>query len=226
MKPRQCAIMGYAPAGMHFNSISMHHMLDMFHVCYEVTSVNTAEPKSAMHNSNQWNTEKSVDCGLVVEQRVVEAAEQSGLEKKRRKTKEKQQYHCTSPPSPNTPTGTPYSAITKPLTPHPHQSMKPGYRTDSTSTPTRSWLRSNLRVTPPWRTATFQKSDDWSTMEQSPNFSKPPPLAAFKKRLIFLVKLDISVEYRLYRTHGWTFLAPLFIKMKIKMISWSRISHH
>ena len=46
MKPRQCAIMGYTLAGMHFNSISMHHTLGMFHVCYEVTSVNTVELKS------------------------------------------------------------------------------------------------------------------------------------------------------------------------------------
>ena len=53
MKPRQCAIMGYAPAGMCFNSVSTHHMLDMFHVCYEVMSVNTAEPRSAMHDGNQ-----------------------------------------------------------------------------------------------------------------------------------------------------------------------------
>ena len=52
MKPRQCAIVGYMPAGMCFNSISMHHMSDMFHVCYEVMSVNTAELKSTMHNSD------------------------------------------------------------------------------------------------------------------------------------------------------------------------------
>ena len=48
MKPRQCAIVGYTLAGMHFNSVSMCHMLDTFHVCYEVTSVNTVELKSMM----------------------------------------------------------------------------------------------------------------------------------------------------------------------------------
>ena len=52
MKPRQCAIMGCTLAGMHFNCVSMRHMSDMFHVCYEVMSVNTAELKSAMHDSN------------------------------------------------------------------------------------------------------------------------------------------------------------------------------
>ena len=45
--------MGYAPAGMHFTSVSMHHMSDTFHVCYEVMSVNTAELRSAMRDSNQ-----------------------------------------------------------------------------------------------------------------------------------------------------------------------------
>ena len=50
----------------------MHHMLDMFHVCYEVMSVNTVELRSVMHNSNQQNTGKSVDRGLVMEQSVVE----------------------------------------------------------------------------------------------------------------------------------------------------------
>ena len=82
MKPRQCTIMGYMPVGMCFNSVSMHHMSGMFHVCYEVTSVNTVELKSMMHDSDQQNMEKSVDCGSVVEWRVVEAAEWSGLEKK------------------------------------------------------------------------------------------------------------------------------------------------
>ena len=58
-----------------------HSTLDMFHVCYEVTSVNTAELRSVMHNSNWQNTENLVDCGLVVEQSVAEAAEQSGIKK-------------------------------------------------------------------------------------------------------------------------------------------------
>ena len=44
--------MGYMPVGMRFNSVSMHHMSDMFHVCYEVMSVSTVELKSAMHNSD------------------------------------------------------------------------------------------------------------------------------------------------------------------------------
>ena len=74
--------MGYALVGMCFNSISMRHTSDMFHVCYEVTSVNTVELKSTMCDGNQRNTEKLVDCGSVVEQRVVEAVEQSRLEKK------------------------------------------------------------------------------------------------------------------------------------------------
>ena len=77
--------MGYAPAGMHFNSISMRHTSDTFHVCYEVMSVNTVEPKSAMRNGDQRNTEKSVDHGLVVEWRVVGAVEWSGLEKNKEK---------------------------------------------------------------------------------------------------------------------------------------------
>ena len=86
MKPRQCAIVGCVLAGMRFNCISMHHMSDMFHVCYEVMSINTAELKSAMHNSNRRNTEKSVDRGSVVEWRVAGAAERSGLEKNKGKT--------------------------------------------------------------------------------------------------------------------------------------------
>ena len=77
--------MGYALAGMHFNSVSMRHTSDTFHVCYEVMSVDTAEPKSAMRDGNQQNTEKLVDCGLVVERRVAGAAEQSGLEKNKGK---------------------------------------------------------------------------------------------------------------------------------------------
>ena len=52
MKPRQCNIMGYALAGMCFNSVSMCHMSDMFHVCYEVMSVNTVELRSVMCNSD------------------------------------------------------------------------------------------------------------------------------------------------------------------------------
>ena len=78
--------MGYAPVGMRFNSVSMHHTSDMFHVCYEVTSVNTVELKSVMHDSDRRNTEKLVDCGSVVEQRVVGAAEWSSLEKNKGKT--------------------------------------------------------------------------------------------------------------------------------------------
>ena len=45
--------MGYALAGMRFNTVSMRHMSDTFHVCYEVMSVNTAELKSMMHNGDQ-----------------------------------------------------------------------------------------------------------------------------------------------------------------------------
>ena len=52
MKPRQCTIVGYTLAGMCFNSINMCHMLDMFHVCYEVMSVNTAELKGAMRDGD------------------------------------------------------------------------------------------------------------------------------------------------------------------------------
>ena len=78
--------MGYAPAGMRFNSVSMHHMSDTFHVCYEVTSVNTAELRSAMRDSDQRNTGKLVDHGSVVEQSVAGAAEQSGIKKNKGKT--------------------------------------------------------------------------------------------------------------------------------------------
>ena len=81
MKPRQCAIVGCALAGVRFNSISTRHMLDTFHVCYEVTSVNTAELRSAMHNSDQQNTGKSVDRGSVMEQSVAETAEWSKMGK-------------------------------------------------------------------------------------------------------------------------------------------------
>ena len=85
MKPGRCAIMGYAPAGMCFNSVSTRHMLDMFHVCYEVMSVNTAEPRCAMHDGNRRNTGKSVDRGSVTERSVAGAAEQSGIKKNKGK---------------------------------------------------------------------------------------------------------------------------------------------
>ena len=98
MKPRQCTIVGCTLAGMHFNSVSMCHTSGTFHVCYEVMSVNTVELKSMMCNGNWWNMEKSVDCGLVVEQRVVEAVEQSGLEKKE-KDKGKNSDIITVPPT-------------------------------------------------------------------------------------------------------------------------------
>ena len=81
MKPRRCTIVGCAPAGVHFNSVSTRHTLDTFHVCYEVTSVNTAEPRSAMCNSNRQNTGKLVDHGSVMEWSVAETAEQSGMGK-------------------------------------------------------------------------------------------------------------------------------------------------
>ena len=44
--------MGYALAGMRFNSVSTRHMSDTLHVCYEVTSVNTAELRSAMRDGD------------------------------------------------------------------------------------------------------------------------------------------------------------------------------
>ena len=77
--------MGYAPAGMCFNSVSTCHMSDTFHVCYEVTSVNTAEPRSAMCDGNQRNTGKSVDRGSVMERSVAGAAEWSGMKKNKGK---------------------------------------------------------------------------------------------------------------------------------------------
>ena len=77
--------MGYAPAGMCFNSISTHHMSDTFHVCYEVMSVNTAEPRSAMRNGDQRNTGKSVDHGSVMERSVVGVVEWSGIKKNKGK---------------------------------------------------------------------------------------------------------------------------------------------
>ena len=85
MKPRQCAIVGYAPAGMCFNSVSTCHTSDTFHVCYEVTSVNTAEPRSVMRNGDQRNTGKLVDRGSVMERSVAGAAERSGIKKNKGK---------------------------------------------------------------------------------------------------------------------------------------------
>ena len=82
MKPRRCAIVEYAPAGMRFNSVSTRHTSDTFHVCYEVTSVNTAEPRSAMRNGDRRNTGKSVDRGSVMERSVAGAAERSGIKEK------------------------------------------------------------------------------------------------------------------------------------------------
>ena len=92
MKPGWCAIMGYALAGMHFNSVSMRHMSDTFHVCYEVTSVNTAEPRSAMRDSDQQNTGKSVDRGSVMERSVAGAAEWSSIKKNKGKIAISSQY--------------------------------------------------------------------------------------------------------------------------------------
>ena len=77
--------MGYALVGMCFNSVSTRHTLDTFHVCYEVTSVNTAEPRSMMHDGDQRNTGKSVDRGLVMEWSVAGAAERSGIKKNKGK---------------------------------------------------------------------------------------------------------------------------------------------
>ena len=81
VKPQVVCYWGICADRMHFNSVSMHHMLDMFHVCYEVTSVNTVELRNMMCDSNQQNTENLVDHGLGVEQSVVAAVEQSGIEK-------------------------------------------------------------------------------------------------------------------------------------------------
>ena len=77
--------MGYALAGMHFNSVSTCHTSDTFHVCYEVMSVNTAELRCAMHDGDQRNTGKSVDCGSVTERSVAGAAEWSGIKKNKGK---------------------------------------------------------------------------------------------------------------------------------------------
>ena len=77
--------MGYAPAGMRFNSVSTRHMSDTFHVCYEVMSVNTAEPRCAMRDSDRRNTGKSVDRGSVTERSVAGAAERSDIRKNKGK---------------------------------------------------------------------------------------------------------------------------------------------
>ena len=77
--------MGYALAGMRFNSVSTRHTSDTFHVCYEVMSVNMAEPRCAMRDSDQRNTGKSVDRGLVMERSVAGAVEQSGIRKNKGK---------------------------------------------------------------------------------------------------------------------------------------------
>ena len=84
--------MGYTPAGMCFNSVSTRHTSVTFHVCYEVTSVNTAEPRSAMRNGDQQNTGKSVDHGSVMEQSVAGAAERSGIKKNKGKIAISSQY--------------------------------------------------------------------------------------------------------------------------------------
>ena len=73
--------MGYALVGMRFNGVSMCHTSDTFHVCYEVTSVNTAELRSVMRDGDQQNTGKLVDHGSVMEQSVAETAEQSRMGK-------------------------------------------------------------------------------------------------------------------------------------------------
>ena len=115
MKPRWCTIVGYALAGMCFNHISMHHTSDMFHVCYEVTSVNTVELKSMMHDSDQRNMEKSVDRGSVVEQRVVGAAERSRLEKNKGKNSNIIAVPPTNGPCPHGLTACPLSPGWLPL---------------------------------------------------------------------------------------------------------------
>ena len=77
--------MGYALAGMRFNSVSMRHTSDTFHVCYEVMSVNTAEPRCVMRDGDRRNTGKSVDRGPVTEQSVAGAVERSGIRKNKGK---------------------------------------------------------------------------------------------------------------------------------------------
>ena len=77
--------MGYAPAGMCFNSISTRHTSDMFHVCYEVTSVNMAELRSVMRDGDRRNTGKLVDHGSVMERSVAGVVERSGIKKNKGK---------------------------------------------------------------------------------------------------------------------------------------------
>ena len=77
--------MGYAPAGMRFNSVSTLHTSDTFHACYEVMSVNMVEPRCAMRDDDRQNTGKSVDHGSVTERSVAGAAEQSGIRKNKGK---------------------------------------------------------------------------------------------------------------------------------------------
>ena len=92
MKPRWCAIMGYMPVGMCFNSVSTCHMSDTFHVCYEVMSVNIVEPRSTMCDSDRQNTGKSVDRGSVMERSVAGAAEWSSIKKNKGKIAISSQY--------------------------------------------------------------------------------------------------------------------------------------
>ena len=77
---------------MRFNSVSTRHTLDTFHVCYEVTSVNTAEPRSAMRDGDRQNTGKSVDRGSVMERSVAGVAERSGIKKNKGKIVISSQY--------------------------------------------------------------------------------------------------------------------------------------
>ena len=70
---------------MRFNSVSMRHTSDTFHVCYEVMSVNTAELRCAMRDGDRRNTGKLVDHGLVMERSVAGAVEQSGIRKNKGK---------------------------------------------------------------------------------------------------------------------------------------------
>ena len=85
MKPGRCAIVGYVPVGMRFNSVSTRHTSDTFHVCYEVLSVNTAELRCTMRDSDRRNTGKSVDRGSVTERSVAGAVEWSGIKKNKGK---------------------------------------------------------------------------------------------------------------------------------------------
>ena len=84
--------MGYTPAGMRFNSVSTCHTSDMFHVCYEVMSVNMAELRCMMRDSDQQNTGKSVDRGSVTEWSVAGAAERSSIKKNKGKIAISSQY--------------------------------------------------------------------------------------------------------------------------------------